>query len=148
MANWYEPTQEQLDIWTEWKQGRPDCIQALAKNFTPWILYRYKPTNQRVTIASYHEDDTLTVNVLGEFNLVTTERRVFGIKPDDLEECDLPAKDEPLGVMVAPGDQEKFIELARPYVTGQKGGGQGALVEELLQSGVTLSIPEPPRKNN
>jgi hypothetical protein len=37
------------------------------------------------------------VDVTGEYNLVAFERRVFGIKPEDLEECDLPGLHEPLG---------------------------------------------------
>ena len=42
----------------------------------------------------------MTVNVTGQYNRVMVERRVFGIKPEQLSECDLPASDEPLGVLL------------------------------------------------
>jgi len=101
MANVFEPTEEQQKNWAQWVAERPDNVRAVAERFLPWKLYRMRSTGHRVTVYSLgeHPDGTvtLTVNVTGEFNLLSFERRVFGISPDDLEECDLPAKDEPLG---------------------------------------------------
>jgi hypothetical protein len=60
-----------------------------------------KGSNQRVTLHSYDEGEdgsiTLQVQVLARFNFVAFERRVFGIKPEDLEECDLPGDEELVG---------------------------------------------------
>ena len=56
-----------------------------------------KSTGHRVTMYSYSENGTVTVNVTGDYNVVVFERQVFGISPDDLEECDLPAPGEFLG---------------------------------------------------
>jgi len=36
----------------------------------------------------------MTVNITGEYNTIIFPRQVFGISPDDLEECDLPAQSE------------------------------------------------------
>ena len=55
-------------------------------------------------------EPTLTVIVSGRFNYVAFERRVFGIKPEDLEECDLPRADEPLG------SANMTIEEARAFL--------------------------------
>lgn len=101
MANWIEPTPERLAEWDEWKRGRPACVLAVADRIVPWKLYRMKSSGHRVTIISYSEmeDDTckLQVAVTGEYNRVLFSRRVFGVDPDDLEECDLPAPGEDVG---------------------------------------------------
>jgi hypothetical protein len=102
MARYTEPTEEQLTGWREWVEQRPDGVRQLAERFNPWTLYLLKTTGQRVTIAAFDENGTVRVNVSGEFNLVSHERSVFGINPDDLEECDLPSADEPLGTFDLP----------------------------------------------
>ena len=101
MANVYEPTEEQKSQRAKWVAERPDAVRAVAERFQPWKLYRMRSTGHRVTVHSYGEGEngsvTLTVNVTGKYNLLAFERRVFGIDPDDLSECDLPGADEPVG---------------------------------------------------
>lgn len=70
--------------WSDWLRTRPKTVQDLAAQLPPDCLYRLKETGQPVTIRSYLEDGTVTVNVPDGYY-------VFGITPDDLEECDLSA---------------------------------------------------------
>lgn len=102
MARIIEPTPEALASWDQWLDERKHlpALHAAATGWPPWNLYRMKSTQHRVTLYSYSEDGTVTVNVLGKYNFVTFERRVFGIPADDLEECDLPAPGELLGAML------------------------------------------------
>ena len=86
--------------WDAWVASRPPVIQELCALLPPDNLYKMKSTGRRVTIVSYAENRTITVAVTGDYNLVALERQVFGINPDDLEECDLPGDDEQLGVML------------------------------------------------
>lgn len=69
----------------------------MAAKKPPELLYKLKSTGHRVIIYSYAEDGTVSVVVSGAFNLVAMNRIVFGIKPEDLEECDLPGPDDPVG---------------------------------------------------
>jgi hypothetical protein len=85
------------EAFNEWLESRPEVIKELAKLLPPGRLYRLKTSNHRCTLHSYNEDRTVTVNVTGEYNRVLFSRSVFGIKPEDLEECDLPGPDEDLG---------------------------------------------------
>jgi hypothetical protein len=100
MGNWFNPTEEQLRMWDVWIAERPEIVRQVAKNFQPWKLYRLTTTNHKVTLAVFDEEDdnitvTLRVNVLAEFNEnLLHERRVFGIVPDDLVECDVPSFEE------------------------------------------------------
>ncbi len=94
MAKWTTLTDEQRAAWAEWTASRPPVIQDLIARFPHDELYRLKSSGHRVTIYSYSENGTMTVDVSGEFNFVAFERRVFGIMPDDLEPCDLPAPGE------------------------------------------------------
>jgi len=84
-----------------WRATRPPSIQAIIDALPPWNLYLLKTSAKRVTIYAYdeHEDGTvsLQVNVSGQYNLVMAERRVFGVKPENLEECELPPEDETVG---------------------------------------------------
>lgn len=80
--------------------SRPPVIQELCRKVPAGNLYRLKDAGQRVTIYSYQEDGTVVVAVLGKYNLVAFERRVFGIKPEDLEECEFPTRGEPLGAIL------------------------------------------------
>jgi len=95
---WAEQTEEQRLAYEEWCAERPEAIRVVAEKFCPQKLYRIKSTGQRVIIESYFEPDeehgvTLRVTVHPAFN---PERfdivpfGVYGIKPEDLEECDLP----------------------------------------------------------
>lgn len=95
--------------WDEWVASRPSFIQEMCRCFPPDRLYRLDGTGSRVLIESYCEDGTLTVIVSGEFNACMFERKVFGVKPESLVECDLPEADEPLGALLT---EEEDIELA------------------------------------
>ncbi len=99
--------------WKAWVDSRPAVIQVLCKQLPPNLLYRMKDTDQRVTIVSYNEAGTVTVAVTGEFNLVDFEREVFGVSPDNLEECDLPEKGEELGVTQTPEETLQQINMLR-----------------------------------
>ena len=109
MANLFDPSPEQVRDWESWVAGRPEPVRLVAARFKPWKLYRLK-NGHRVTLVSFAETAdgrvTLTVSVTGEFNFVVFERDVFGIDPDELEECERPAPGEPVGVadttLVAP----------------------------------------------
>lgn len=97
MAESFEPTVEQRAGWDDWVAERPDNVRVVAERFNPWTLYRIKDTDQRVRTISFGEGRenngkvTLTVEVLAEFNLlVPIGFQVFGLDPDDLDECDLP----------------------------------------------------------
>ena len=97
MAKAIELTPEQTREWDAWVQSRPTIIQELCRRFPPDRLYRLKSSGHRVTLHSYSEDETMTVNVTGDYNFVAFEWRVFGISPTDLEECDLPSAGEMTG---------------------------------------------------
>ena len=60
-----------------------------------------KTTGHRVYVGAFDEGEdgqvTVRVGVSGDFNLVAMERTVFGIDPDDLEECELPKDGELVG---------------------------------------------------
>ena len=117
MAQIKKPTPEQEAGWKEWVAGRPDNVREVAERFNPWTLYRMKSTGQRVSICSFGEgekgDVTLTVDIVGQFNLLLHDLQVFGIDPDDLEECDLPAEDEPLGEILDDDEQLEYINARR-----------------------------------
>jgi hypothetical protein len=107
--------------WDAWVKTRPKNIQTLCHKFPPNKLYLLKTSNHRVTIYSYSEDNTLTVDVTGEYNKVAFDRHVFDVKPEDLEECDLPCDNELLGTtLTADKDVEKFIDMIRPLVVKEK----------------------------
>lgn len=118
-----QPTAEQIRAWENWIVECPESIRAtiVRLRIDPWTLYRLKTTGQRVFILSFFESDTgdkvmCRVAVTGEFNLLTFERSVFGIDPEDLEECDLPEPDEPMGSLDLP--IEVIKELHAKYPTG------------------------------
>ena len=117
MTQFTEPTPEQKSGWGQWVAERPDNVREVAERFDPWTLYRMKDTNQRVTLYSFREQPdggvTLTVNITGQFNLIAFDRQVFGINPDDLEECDLPVEGEPLGEGLNEDEQLEYINARR-----------------------------------
>lgn len=114
----YEPSPEQYAGYLEWVASRPEHVRKVATRFEPWKLYRMKSTGQRVVVYSFADADpvTLTVGVLAEFNLLAMERRVFGIDPDDLEECDLPGSDEIVGAAMTQEEVHDNIDQLRVEV--------------------------------
>lgn len=116
MAQFTESTSEQKAGWSQWVAERPDNVRKVAERFDPWTLYRMKDTNQRVTLYSFGEQAdggvTVTVNITGQFNLIAFDRQVFGVDPDDLEECDLP-EGEPLGEVLNEDEQIEYINARR-----------------------------------
>lgn len=112
-----EWTKEQKQEWEKWLSERPPQIRELAQKFPPDKLYLLKTSNHRVYPISYSEDGTLTVVVSGQYNVVMFDRNVFGINPNDLEECDLPDENESLGtVLTEEEDVESYIDTVRPIV--------------------------------
>ena len=97
----------------EWVEERPECIKEMIKKYPPNLLYRLKTANQRVTIYSYAENNTMTVTVSGDYNLIDFERNVFGIKPEDLEECDFPQDGELVGVVMTKEETKEYLKSAR-----------------------------------
>ncbi len=76
--------------WDEWVAGRPASVAALCRKLPPDRLYKMRSTGHRVTLYSYSEGGTVSVIVANKYNKrVQMDRNVFGINPDDLEECDL-----------------------------------------------------------
>ncbi len=110
---------EQQAAWETWVLERPPLVADLARRFPPNVLFWLDPPGQRVTIVSYNEGGTLTVNVTGQFNLVTFDRQVFGIKPEDLTECDLP-DEEPVGTLFTESAEiDAFIDVERGRMIGE-----------------------------
>ncbi len=118
MARFYEPTPEQESEWKQWVSERPDDIREVAERFDPWSLYRLKSSGHRVTLYSISEGSpvTVTVNVLKEFNEIMFERQVFGINPDDLEPCELPAHDEVVGAMMTQDQVYENLDSLRATI--------------------------------
>ena len=114
--NLYEPTEEQLKDWNEWVASRPPNVRAVAEKLVPWKLYRMGSSGHRVCLYSYDEEMdgsvTLKVDVRGEFNFVVMERRVFGVKPEELTECEGPDPDEPVGSMDMSVEEAKALGRA------------------------------------
>jgi hypothetical protein len=105
-----------MAAWQEWVDSRPPVVKALCERLPPDRLYRLKGGN-RVTLLSYAEDGTLRVLVSGQYSFVTFEREVFGIKPEDLTECDLPTEGELTGALLTEeADVKSFIDEIRPAV--------------------------------
>jgi hypothetical protein len=122
MAKVFEFDDEGLARWNAWVASRPPVIQEMCRRLPPNLLYRLKSSDHRVTLLSYSEDGTVTVSVTGEYNLVPFDRQVFGIKPEDLEECELP-NGELLGtVLVQDVDVSAFIdaEIEARHRRGEK----------------------------
>jgi hypothetical protein len=97
-----------------WVATRPPVIQRLCKRLPPDRLYLIKSTGQRVTVYSWSENGTVTVDITGRYNLITFDRQVFGVDPDDLEECDFPPSDQPIGtILTDEADIEAHIDAQR-----------------------------------
>lgn len=98
-------------MWAEWLATRPAIVQALAARLRPDTLYRLRGSGHRCTLYSYNENGTVTVTVDGRFNRVLFGRNVFGISPEDLEECDLPTTGEDVGDLAEEaGYSERDVE--------------------------------------
>lgn len=113
MADVCTVTREMEAKWKAWAKRRPKVIKDLARRFKPWKLYLLKSSGHRVFPISFFENGTLTVAVTGRYNLINFERQVFGIKPEDLEECDLPGSDERVGVLFNDEQTLHYINLRR-----------------------------------
>ncbi len=117
MARIIDPTEEQEQGYREWVAARPPAVRAVAERFDPWSLYLLKTSNHRVTIMSFGEgidgSVTLTVRVSGDYNAVMFERDVFGINPDDLTPCELPAPDEHTGALLTQEEAYENIDAIR-----------------------------------
>ena len=74
--------------WRRWVNSRPEVIQKMCKSHPPDRLYKLTTTDHRCNIYSYDENGTMTVQVTGQYNVVAFARSVFGIKPEELVECD------------------------------------------------------------
>ncbi len=116
MARISEPTAKEEAAWKEWIASQLAAIRAIAERFDPWSLYRMKSTGHRVTVRGFSEDGTLRVDVTGDYNLVLHERTVFGIDPNDLEPCEIPPPDEPVGSVLSDEQFEENIEALRVLV--------------------------------
>jgi len=86
MANIYEPSEEYQRAIETWVAGRPETVRRVAERFKPWKLYRMRSTGHRVTVYSFLEHDDgspvgISVEVLGDYNLVAFERRVIEVDP-------------------------------------------------------------------
>ena len=117
MSRVVEPTKARERAWKKWVASRPENVRKVAERFEPWSLYRMKSTGHRVIIYGFSENNggpvTMTIVVSGKFNLVAFERQVYGIDPDDLEPCDPPPPDEPVGVMMDDNERDDFIDEER-----------------------------------
>lgn len=97
--------------WKEWLASRQPVIRELCERLPPDRLYRMKPNGQRVTLYAYNEDGTVTVQISGQYNVVIFDRHVFGVNPDDLEECELPSEAAPHGTMLT--EESEINEFVR-----------------------------------
>lgn len=120
MANIYEPTEEQKALYAEFVATRPEAVRLVAERFPPWTLYRIKGSGHRCHVYSFGEAEdgsvSLTVSVTGQFNAVMFDRNVFGISPEDLEECELPSADEATGTLMSPEAVDENIDAMRVMV--------------------------------
>jgi hypothetical protein len=113
MAEIFKPTDDQVKGWNEWVNTLPKNVKKVAKKFNPWTLYRIKSNDKRVTLHSFADDGTVTVNILAEFNLTLFERSVLGIDPNDLEPCALPDPKEITGAMLSQTEVDQNIDAIR-----------------------------------
>lgn len=98
---------EQMDpkAFSVWRDSRPQAVREMIDRWPPNRLYQMASTGHRCTIYSYSEDGTVTVLVTGEYNILEFARKVFGIDPNDLTECDLPAPGEVTGALLTTEEQ-------------------------------------------
>jgi hypothetical protein len=111
-----KPTKKQQEGYRKWVRRLPKKVRAVAERFDIWTLYRLKSSGSRVMIRSFDCDGTLTVIVSGEFNLTLVEQHVFGVPPDDMEECDLPAAGEALGALMTTEEAVDNLDAMRVLI--------------------------------
>ena len=125
MARFDEPKPGEWETWQAWLAERPAHVRAVAERFDPWSLYRLRTTGHRVMIMSFCEHwgrITVTVGVTAKFNRLLHERQVFGIDPADLEPCDLPRPDEPVGAMLTQAEVHANLEELEEIVRKGRAG--------------------------
>lgn len=107
MADVCEVTDEMVAKYERWIQSDDfsEAAAANARRFPPWKLFRMQDTGQRVTTLAFADDGTIRVLVSGEYNFLVFERQVYGIDPNNLEECDLPLPNERLGVILTTDEE-------------------------------------------
>ncbi|WP_339898215.1 hypothetical protein [uncultured Gilvimarinus sp.] len=76
-------------VWGDWVKSRPEVVQVMCESHPPDRLYAMGH-GQLVTVQSYEETGTMTVEVHQDQSPLFFPRKVFGVKPEDLTECDLP----------------------------------------------------------
>lgn len=122
MANFWEPTPEQLKKREAWVESLPvEAAKEAARKILPWKLYRIKGEGPRMALIGVWNDGTCQMAIRGEWNLVAFERNVFGVNPDDLVECELPAPDELLGVTMNDEQTMEAIRKLRETPCGDPG---------------------------
>lgn len=111
MAKILEMSDSQRQEWDKWLNERPKIIRNLALKYPPDKLYTLKPNGNRVTIVSYCEDGTMTVFISSKYNdFLIFERQVFGIKPEDLIECEYIPNDPGRVLYTAFEDIDNFVK--------------------------------------
>jgi hypothetical protein len=108
MARWMHPDEAALKEFHAWVATKPKVIQDMAAKLDPWTLYRLKDTGHRCQLYAFSEDGTVQVSITGEYNLIEFGRRVFGIDPAELTECELPGPDELVGETM---DDDQVLDL-------------------------------------
>lgn len=72
----------------KWIEERPQVIKDMIARHPPNRLYLLQD-KWRVFLESYNENGTLTVAICDAYNSgLMFEREVFGVRPEDLIECD------------------------------------------------------------
>lgn len=77
--------------WEEWLGTLLPETATMARRYPPDHYYRLRSTGQIVTIYSYSDNGTMTVDIRQNANpdmWLLMERRVFGIEPEDLDMLD------------------------------------------------------------
>lgn len=117
MVKIYEPDQEEIAEYEGWIESRPEPIKSIAKRFRPWILYTLRDTNQNVTIYSFSENGTVTIDVGAKYNdQLLFEKRVFNINPNDLKECEsMPNISNPVPVLTSE-EVDTNIDIIRCFI--------------------------------
>jgi hypothetical protein len=116
MAVVRKSTKAQERKWEKWLAELSEQQRKIYSALPPTKLYLLKTSDHRVTIESYDSDGTLTVAVTGKYNKVMFDRDVFGVRPEDLEECELPPPDVLLGTQLAPDEVDDHIDEIRVQV--------------------------------
>jgi hypothetical protein len=151
MARIFQPTTEEEAAWKKRVASGPAIVRAVGERLDPWSLYRMKSTGDRVTLRGISADGTVHVDVTGDYNYVLLERTVFGVDPNDLEPCEIPSPDEPVGSVLTHEQFEENIEalrvLIRPdlFVMGDDGIAKRKSRARRLPLGSGDARPGPPR---